>query len=82
MKTKVMDAVFAAIQGGALAALNGQPDTVVSRLKQEIEKLDPGSVEAIQRSKVDPQKWAELFVSGLVLGQKLRDIVRTMRGLP
>lgn len=79
---KVMNAVFAAIQGGALAALNGQPDTVVSQLKQEIEKLDPSSVEAIQRSKIDPQKWADVFVSSLVLGQKVRDIVRTMRGLP
>lgn len=82
MKTKVMDAVFAALQGGALAALNGQPDTAVSRLKQEIEKLDSRSAEAIQRSKIDPQKWADVFVSGLVLGQKVRDIVRTMRGLP
>lgn len=78
----VTDAIFSAIQGGALAALNGQLDTTSAQLKREIESLNEQDVEALQASKIGPQQWADIILSGISLGKKIRDIVRSNRGLP
>lgn len=80
--SKMTDAIFSAIQGAALASLDGRPDTETDQLKREIEKLDLSDVEGIQGSKIDAKQWADVFLSGLALGKMARDIVRTMRGLP
>lgn len=80
--SNVTNEVFAALEGGAHAALDGQTGPQVEQLKKEMEKLSESDVEEMKKARVSPARWAELFVTGLALGKKLRDVIRDVRKLP
>lgn len=80
--TNETNEVFAAIEGAAHAALDGESGPQIGRLKQELEKLSASDVEEMKRAKVSPARWAELFLSALALGKKVRDVIRDVRKLP
>jgi len=80
--SNVTNEVFAAIEGSAHAALDGAAGTQVDRLKQELEKLSASDLEDMQKARVSPARWAELFLSALALGKKVRDVIRDVRKLP
>jgi len=78
----VTNEVFAAIEGSAIAALDGQSGPQIDQLKKELEKLGENDVEEMKKAKVPPAKWAELFLASLALGKKVRDVIRDVRKLP
>lgn len=80
--SNVTNEVFAAIEGSAHAALDGQSGPQADQLKKEMEKLSESDVEEMKKAKVSPARWAELFLSALALGKKLRDVIRDVRKLP
>ena len=78
----VTNEIFAAVEGGAIAALEGQTGPQAAQLKGELEKLSAADVEEMKSARISPLKWAEIFVTGLALGKKLRDLIRESRRLP
>lgn len=80
--SNVTNEVFAAIEGAAHAALDGQSGPQADQLKKEMEKLSESDVEEMKKARVSPAQWAELFLAGLALGKKVRDVIRDVRKLP
>lgn len=73
--------LFSAIEGGALAALNGDTGPDAERIRKELEKLSDSDVAELKRARISPAQWAELLLAGAALGKKLRDILRGARKL-
>lgn len=73
------DDVFAAIEGGALATLDGESSPQAEKIKQELALLRDSDVEAMKRVKLSPEKWAELFLAAIAIGKKLREVIRELR---
>jgi hypothetical protein len=78
----VTNELFAAIEGGAMAALNGEDTPKAELLKKELEKLSEHDVEEMKKVKISPARWAEILISAVTLGKQLRSVIRELRKTP